>query len=665
MVKDDKIYPHISKPWMKYYKDVKDIDKKDPEVCITTYLKNVNRGNEKLIAQSYYGNEDTYKEYFEKVDRATRILYALGVRKGDTIMNLTPNIPETGELFLGANQLGAISDYIDPRPDSMDIKANSKKTLELLKYEKADHIIALDLCYLGMLKPIENELKDMGIKNIILLNATDSMNLGSKISYFKDVVAYNKIKNSKLAGKDVERLNSLQVLRQRLKQASKTNKALDDAIKKSPFMTIYKWSEIKGDFNLLYKPQVIDEPDIITYIGHTSGTSGARPKPITATNRQSISQLEQLRKTGVNFDKGDTVLHILPYFAPFGAYNNFALNLSSGATNIEVPEFDISEFGYLLKKYHPNIVMTTPAWLVAIAKCEYLQNEDLSCIKKALYGGDSMTPQDETLVNDFLKRRGSNAKVEKGYGMSETLGCASYAKGEYNRLGSIGIPITNTTFAIVNPDIEDRLEPLCYTDKQRLRGELAISSDAVTGGKMNEDIVVPHYTLDGKDYIRTRDIVEVDKNGIFYHQARKDRSFARFDGYKYKPYEVEKIILNNPDVENVMIVDYFDEDRRGIMPICHVVLKDDVDKDEEEIVKEIVYNQIISDPNLSSRQIPSKFKFRKSIPQTKNGKGDFNALRAEALDDSEINVLVNETNLVVDKIEIYRNNKGIVRSRKE
>ena len=71
----------------------------------------------------------------------------------------------------------------------------------------------------------------------------------------------------------------------------------------------------------------------------------------------------------------------------------------------------------------------------------------------------------------------------------------------------------------------------------------------------------------------------------------------------------------------------------------------------------IVYNNIIGDSTMSSRQIPAKFKIRESMPLTKNSKVDFNALKNEPLDGSEINVDVSETNLTVDHIEIYKDTK--------
>lgn len=370
----------------------------------------------------------------------------------------------------------------------------------------------------------------------------------------------------------------------------------------------------------------------------------------------------------VNFRRGDQALHVLPYFAPFGAFDNYLLNIVSCANNIDVPEFEINEFGYLIKKYHPNVIMGTPAWLAALPDYNYLTNEDLSCIHTIIYGGDSMSPKDEERVNKWLKERGSKAEVEKGYGMSEFLGCGSYAQDDYNRLASIGIPLPNTIYTIVDPNVDDKLVPLKFgTNDSRLKGELAVSSDAVTNGVLGDDIIVPRYDLDGNSYIRTRDLVEMDRDGIFYHEARKDRSFTRFDGYKIKPYEIENIIEKNNNVKYAKLVEYFDDRQRGIMPMCHLVLKKEnlSDEDEIKVVEDIVYNNIIGDPTMSSRQIPAKFKIRSDMPITKNGKVDFVTLRNEDLDGSEINVDVSETNLTVDHIEIYKGNKKVKKKIKE
>ena len=89
---------------------------------------------------------------------------------------------------------------------------------------------------------------------------------------------------------------------------------------------------------------------------------------------------------------------------------------------------------------------------------------------------------------------------------------------------------------------------------------------------------------------------------------------------------------------------------------------------EEEaiaVVNDIVYNQIIASNDMSSRQIPAKFKIRESLPLTKNSKVDFRSLANEELDGSEINVLVSETNLAVSDIKIFKDNNGKTKIKKK
>lgn len=661
-MKNETGYPHIDKPWMKYYdENINNTNIKEEN--LTNYLKEKTKNNGSLLAHSYYKNDMTFDELFEKVDTASKVLSDIGVKKGDIVMNLLPNIPESGQIWLGCTQIGAIADFVDPRPDSMDTMANAKKVLEVIKYEQAKYIIALDKCYLAMLKPIEKDLKELGVENIIVISASDSMSIASKIDYLKDIKNYATLKNIRNANTS-SKTSELKTVLNKIDTMFKENKLLDEAIKTS-ILNIYKYNDLVRN-SKYSKFTTSNDINAVNYIGHTSGTSGSRPKPIPATNKNGISTLEQLIKGNVGFNKGDNALHILPYFAPFGAFDNYLLNIACLTKSISVPEFEINEFGYLVSKYNPNIIVAAPAWVASLPDYENLQNKDLSYITRVIYGGDAMTPKDEEKVNNWLRKGGSNAEVEKGHGMSEFMGCGSYAQGKYNKLGSIGIPLPDTIYSVVDPNIDDKLVPLKFEEGQdRLKGELIVSSPAVTNGILHNEVIVPRYELDGNTYIRTRDLVEMDRNGVFYHEARKDRSFTRFDGYKIKPYEIETIIEQNNNVLYAKLTEYYDDRQRGIMPICHIVLNQNNLTSEEElnIIKDIVYNQIIANPTMSSRQIPAKFKIRESMPLTKNSKVDFNALKSEELNGTEINVDVSETNLTVDHIDIYRN-KTKVKKRK-
>ena len=131
-------------------------------------------------------------------------------------------------------------------------------------------------------------------------------------------------------------------------------------------------------------------------------------------------------------------------------------------------------------------------------------------------------------------------------------------------------------------------------------------------------------------------------------------------GYKIKPYEIEKIIEENNKVKYCRIVQYYDDKQRGLMPIAHIVLNGNKlldDKESIKLVEEIVYKQIIANINMSSRQIPSKFRIRGNMLLSKNGKISSPDLINEGLTGNEINVDIEETNLSVGNINIYKSKK--------
>lgn len=652
-------YPHIDKPWMKYYEGLH-IPTTEPQKNMVEVLKERNKWRMHKTAYEYYGKKVCYDEMFHNANLASKVLSQIGVKMGEIILFMVPNIPEEEELWFGATQIGAIADYIDPRPDSMDIMANAKKLLEIIKYEKPKYIVAIDKCYLGMVKPIENELKTLGINDIILLNPADSMDEKGQVNYLKDLINYYDLKMDKeLLSCDVSinDLMSSKLVSKHLETIKKEKAILKDAIKTSP-LKIHNYQELlKECENTNF--EIVNDPELINYIGHTSGTSGARPKPIALSNKNAIASVVQCEIAGVGPKEGETSLHLLPGFAPFGRYNNGIQTYYNKGINIHIPEFVIGEFGYLIKKYKPNTFMTPPAFLTALPDCKYLEKENLSFVTKVIYGGDSMTLKDEERINLWLKEHGSYAEVEKGHGMSEFCGCGSYAKDSYNKPSTIGIPAPKTIYTIIDPNIEEKLVPLKFKEGEEiLRGEIAVSADHITNGKLHGEIIVPRYTLDmdGKEYIRTKDIGYMDRDGCFFIDERKGRSFARIDGFKIKPSEIEKPIEKNPNVKSARIVGYYDESVKGIMPICHLVLEtnDLTDKEQIEIVEDIVYNSIIANPEMNSRQIPAKFKIRDSFPLNAASKINDVALRKEKITGDEINVVVNETNIAVESISIYK-----------
>ena len=153
--------------------------------------------------------------------------------------------------------------------------------------------------------------------------------------------------------------------------------------------------------------------------------------------------------------------------------------------------------------------------------------------------------------------------------------------------------------------------------------------------------------------------MKMDKNGIMYFMSRSDRSFTRYDGFKVKPYEIENVIKRDKNIKYCIISPYIDEEKYGNMILATIVLTGELLTEEEKIsyVKKIIDESFIFNPEVSSRQIPSKFKFRSELPLTRNGKLDFKAIINEGLTGEEISVILEETNISIGNIEIISGTK--------
>lgn len=174
-------YPSIDKPWLKYY-DRDFLWKPLPEMTLLNYLKLQSRNRKELTALSYFGREISYGELFENIDNASKVFLGLGVKEGDRILFLMPNIPETAYMMYGASQIGAVCDFVDHRPDGAVLSGSPEILSKLAKDEKVKYIVALEQCYVGMISKIQEKLLLMGIDTVILVSETDSMDGRAKVN---------------------------------------------------------------------------------------------------------------------------------------------------------------------------------------------------------------------------------------------------------------------------------------------------------------------------------------------------------------------------------------------------------------------------------------------------------------------------------------------------
>ena len=563
----------IKTPWAKYYKK-EDLKLKVPDISMYEALKEVVLKYESRTAINYFGKKLSYREFLNLIDKAALAFRSQGVRRGDIVTICMPNTPEAMVAFYAINKIGAISNMIHPLSGEVEIK-------EYLTSTNSVMLVMIDVCY----DKVKNIIKDTSVYKTIVVSARDSMPFFTGLGY--QISQGFKIKGP-------TKSEAYLYWNDFLKKASGYNNLLDIKISR-------------------------DDPAVIL---HSGGTTG-KPKGIILSNGNFNALTEQAKIVFNDVEVGDRVLGIMPIFHGFGLGVSTIGPFILGCELIMVPQFNAKKFDKLLEKYKPNVIFGVPTLYEALAgtKNDYL---DLSGLKYAISGGDSLSRNLIKRVNDYLSSHNAKIKISQGYGMTESLAAVALSYGEAYREDSIGIPFPGNYIKIVTPETQEEVP---YGED----GEICISGPTVMLGyldneKETNEMLQIH--KDGMIWLHTGDIGMMDSNGILYYKQRLKRLIIS-SGYNIYPSHIEEVIEGHPSVLKCSVIG-IPHPYKVEVPKAFIVLKNDYNPlTVKASIKEYCKK------NLASYAIPKEFEFRKSLPKTLIGKVDFKKLREEEVKNEE------------------------------
>lgn len=579
-------YASIDKPWLDHY-TYDEVNVEFPSMNMKQYLFKCNEFNLENTAINYYGRKISYKELFNKIEETKISFSEMGIKKGDVVSIASPFIPEVVYSIYALNDLGVIVNLVDPRVPSQT----------LLKYfngSNSNYLVLFSAAY----KKVETIENETDLKKIILVSATDSLPIGMKC-----------------LGKIKEKFKEERIINEKC----------------------IKWNEftkLNKDKSII-KESVYEEgkPAIIVY---TSGTSG-EPKGAIATNETynniAVSQSISLMDTKV----GDKFLLIMPPFIAYGLAIGLHGQLCRGQELIMVPSFNIDNqkemLGNLVYKYRPQTIMGVPTFMVDLIEHPKMQNLNCEFLKTVIVGGDSMIKSSEDRVNEFLAAKRSEARVCKGWGLTEVNSAFSYTKDKNtNRLGSVGIPLIGNQIKIVKPvdsdEIDfDSLEEVKYDEV----GEIFINSKSVIYDYLNnpeESKRVFFYSKKtGEKWVRTKDLGRISEDGNIYIDGRMKRIIIRPDGHNISPFAIENIINNSDKVEACAVVGTPSVNHEhGEYATAYIQLKEEHVKNKKEILLELRKEV---ERLLPTRDVANEYKVIDELPLTNIGKVDYKHLQEQ------------------------------------
>ena len=208
--------------------------------------------------------------------------------------------------------------------------------------------------------------------------------------------------------------------------------------------------------------------------------------------------------------------------------------------------------------------------------------------------------------------------------------------------------------------IRDEENNNLYIPNKKIQGEALISSPTLTSGILDNQVVVETIDINGKKYLPTKDIVSVSENGTLKFIDRKDRAFARYDGYNVYPLQIEDKLKECEGILDCFIVPTINEENTGMVPKIYIE-SDEIIDDKESFIKNILENIFFSKKKMTTqgytanfRDTPRQWVFIERMPKNTMGKTDLSKLKNGNIVGDEYVVSVVEDNMSVYSYDINR-----------
>lgn len=323
----------------------------------------------------------------------------------------------------------------------------------------------------------------------------------------------------------------------------------------------------------------IDPVTHLAVLPYSSGTTG-NPKGVRLSHRNLLANLYQVRDAfyAMNVTRDSVVLHVLPYFHIYGMNCLLNLGLYFRLHAITMPKFDLPQFLQLLQDHKVSFTFVAPPIAVALAKHPIVDNYDLSALHGMVSGAAAL---DGELAKAVSTRLGCT--VAQGYGMTETSPVTHLRIDDTIPLASIGHPVPNTDFKVVNVETLEEILPPVGEEERSPNGELWVRGPQVMIGYLNNQ-EADAKTITPEGWLRTGDIVTMDRHGHVYVVDRM-KELIKYKGYQVAPAELEALLLTHDSIADAAVVGTVRQSDGEEVPHAFVVAQAGCEIDPEALME--------------------------------------------------------------------------------
>lgn len=447
----------MERPWLNHYDPGVPARLDYPAVPVHWFLEEAAQQYPDQACTIFQDQTITYRQVNDLSDRLARALVALGIRKGDRVAVMMPNLPQFVLSFYAILKAGGV-------------------------------VVALNPLYQHT--ELEYQLGDSGAKALIALRP------------FADLITSVRAKTDleTLIWTDLD--DAFKLVKSMIPAAAgngarkSTEQSLLDLLQnETPEVTL---------------PAV--GPDDVAIYQYSGGTTGI-PKGAIGLHRNLVANTLMFRHWLVGLEAGrEVVLAAIPLFHVYGMVIAMSVGVYLGASLVLVPSpRDVEDILRNIARYQATLFPGVPTMYQAINRHPDVigGKADLRSITACISGSAPLLAETKVTFEHF-----SGGKLMEGYGLSEapTATHCNPMFGE-NRAGSIGLPLPDVDCRIV--DLETGLRDMPVGEA----GELIVRSPQVMQAYHNRPDETGTALRDG--WLYTGDIATMDADGYFYLVDRK------------------------------------------------------------------------------------------------------------------------------------------------
>lgn len=477
-------------------------------------------------ATIFYGSKLTYLQLERMANQFAHALHGLGVRPGDRVMLILPNMPQMIVAYYAVLKLGGVVVLPNPIIDAQGVV---------------------------------DQIRETGAR--ILVTLLEFSSLSKFVRAHTDTTIITATMQNALTPRAYRRIITrweASGLRQSPEEA-----VPEDLLKMDVLMMDAAWDP----------PNVPVNQEDLAVILYTSGTVD-EPKGVCLTHRNLVANALQTRHWIPDMQAGKEIfLSVIPFTHSYGMTTAMNIPIAMGATMVLLPVFELEQVLESIKAYKPTIFPGVPSIYTFINQAPKVRDYGLGSIKACISGA---SPLPIEVQEKFEKL--TQGRLVEGYGLTEASPVTHANPFDRpSKPGAMGIPIPNTDAKIVDLVTGEDLPPGQI-------GELVILGPQVMLGYWAGEKNPPDTNEVIEDgWLYTGDVAVMDHDGFFTIISRK-RDTIMAGEYSVYPRDVEEVLYENSKVLEVAVVGVQSEEG-GQRVKAFVVPRPGTDLTSEELLQ--------------------------------------------------------------------------------